>query len=202
MSEEVHLTKCVQLIPNLVWALASVCVCVWISVCACLLCVVHVRIANIELVSHTPIFISLMFFHVYLSFFHSLLLLFLFSRLFTCSLMYSFIANTPRTHSFPTALSFPLTVCPLIFFFFLQSQLQLRAWFLFLSLITKRKWRNKFTEWISAVKKKKEREISVFKTRRHPFLFTHSWGRWNFKQCRAASHNSCLAPSVLSHIQN
>ena len=150
------------------------CVCVWISVCACLLCVVHVRIANIELVSHTPIFISLMFFHVYLSFFHSLLLLFLFSRLFTCSLMYSFIANTPRTHSFPTALSFPLTVCPLIFFFFLQSQLQLRAWFLFLSLITKRKWRNKFTEWISAVKKKKKREklVSLKQGAIHFFLLT------------------------------
>lgn len=37
------------------------------SVCACLLFVVYVRRANVKPVNHTPIFISLMFFHVCLS---------------------------------------------------------------------------------------------------------------------------------------
>lgn len=103
-SKKVRLTKCVQPSPNPV----CVCLCVFSAFTLWF----KSEVANTEPVSLTPIFISLMFFNVYLSLFHfppSLISL-------RHSLIYSFITNTPHIHSFTIALLAPHSLSACCFF--------------------------------------------------------------------------------------
>lgn len=86
---------------------SSVCVCV----CHTFSLWFKSEVANTEPVSLTLIFTSLMFFHVYLSLFHSPPSLISFRH----SLIYSFIANTPppHTHTYTAPHSLSLYNCNL-----------------------------------------------------------------------------------------